>query len=108
MTDTITHDRTTSNGEALHEFFGADPDSYNIDLDETADGSGRPGIGMAGRAIQFWVGQAKGPVTVGAAAAIFGMPPEAVAQAVAEHPWMLLGGPAAGPIEDRRIELDGE
>ena len=40
----MTHDRTTSNGEALHEFFGADPDSYNIDLDETADGSGRPGI----------------------------------------------------------------
>ena len=41
MTDTITHDRTTSTGEALHDFFGADPNSYNIDLDEFF-GTARP------------------------------------------------------------------
>lgn len=105
-------DRTTIAGEPLHEFFGRCPESYNIHLEADGyadeDGSGRPGIGVAGSAIQFYVGQQKEAPTVGDVARVFRMPPEAVAQAVTEHPWMLLGAPYSGPVESRVIDMDGE
>lgn len=100
--------------EVLHEFFGRCSDSYNIDLDEDADcddaddGSGRPGIGIAANALNFWVGQQYHTTTVGDAAVAFSMPAEAVAQAVRWHPWMLIGGDEALPLISRTIEQDGE
>ena len=103
-----TSDRGTVDGEPLHEFYGADPDSFNIDLDDDQDGSGRPGIGIAGAAIQFWAGQRNEEPTVAEAAAAFLMPEEAVAQAVIEHPWMLLVGDRSGPVGALHIGLDGE
>ncbi len=98
-----------------HPFFGADRNSYNIDLDdepapygEKSDGSGRPGIGIVQNAIQFWAGQQDESPTVGDAARVFNMPQEAVAEAVEKAYWMLLGGKDSTPLEQLTIELDGE
>lgn len=101
-------------GEDLHEFFGNDPDSYNIDLDteatgrEAPDGSGRPGIGLASAAIAFWAGQQDAYGTIADAARVFAMPPEAVVQAVRVHPFLYLGGGSDTALADRTIEPDGE
>lgn len=104
-------DRTTIySGEALHEFFGSDPDSYNVDLgDGIQDGSGRPAPRVS--AIQFWCGQRgqdDAMPTVAEVGRVFNMPVEAVAQAVEDHPWMLMGGEPSLPLAERPVEMDGE
>ncbi len=99
---------TTSSG-----YFGRDPDSYNFgdedsmyhtDLD---DGTGRPGINIAARAISFWVGQQPGDVTIGAIAESFKMPPAAVAEACEHHPWLYIGADD-GPMAEWVVGQDGE
>lgn len=80
--------------------FGAD--DYGWDIDST----GLPGIGLVGNAIQVWAVCQNGPQTIGAAAQAFNLPLAMIAQAVDEHLWMGLAGPAHDP--NTIIEHDGE
>lgn len=100
--------RASVDGHPLHEFFGSDPESYNLYIDEAQDGSGRPGIGIASKAIMFWVAQQTSVQTVAMAAATFQMPDEAVAQAVRWRPWMFLTGENNRPVGALTIECEGE
>lgn len=89
----------------LHDFFGPDEDSCNLGAET---GAGRPGVGLMARAISAWAAQ-NGGVTIGDAAKTFNMPPEAVAQCVDHHPYlMVLGRLDDVPLEERVIEHDGE
>lgn len=94
-----------------HEFFGRNPETYNVDLDaggdDACDGSGRPGISIVANAIQFWAGQQKRAPSVAECARVFRVPPDAVVEAVNYHPWMTIGGGGAS-FDGMRIEQDGE
>jgi hypothetical protein len=95
------------------DFFGEDPDSYNIgpgyEDDDTwgaGDGTGRPGINIAANAICFWIGQQGQSKSVGEIAEVFKMPIEAVAKAAKSHTWLFLAADA-GPMKDWLVDQDG-
>lgn len=70
--------------------------------------TGKPGLGLVGKAIQFWsISNWKSKPSVATAAATFNMKAEDVIAAVEDHPWMYL----VGPRDDHSkllIEHDGE
>lgn len=93
--------------EERHPFFGPNEDDWNLDLDIDDDAYGKPGVGVMAGAISTW-SALNGSPTIGDAAKAFNMPPEAVAQCIEFHPWMYFVGDEATPLEDMRIEHEGE
>lgn len=103
--------------EPLHPAFGRDAHGINVEIDgcfactaderltcdSCADGSGRPGIGRIAGAIDVWATQ-QDLATVGEAAAVFRLPPGAVAQAVRWHRSLRLVGPASGALAAHVID----
>lgn len=93
--------------EQRHSFFGNNEEDWNLDADPSADGYGKPGVGIVASAISVWAAL-NGTVTLGDAATAFKMPVDAVAQCVEWHPWMYLVGDETTPLNELVIEHDGE
>jgi len=93
--------------EQRHPFFGPDEEDWNLaDLD--SPDYGKPGVGIVASAISVWSSLQNGCTSLGDAAKAFNMPVEAVAQCVEYHPWMYFIGDETTPLEDLKIEHEGE
>lgn len=69
--------------------------------------TGAPGIELFGDAVQVWSVSQLRPTSVADAARAFNIAPERIVEAVEEHYWMLLDGPA-DDYERLMIEHEGE
>ena len=101
-------DEVTPLSVQRHPFFGPSEEDWNIDLDFADPGYGKPGVGIVATAISVWSALQDRAVTVGETAVAFKMPAEAVTQCVDHHPWMYLVGDEDTPIEQIKIEHEGE
>lgn len=95
----------------MSEYFGKDPETWNVGLSYDdhvdGDGSGRPGVGLFGRAVQVWASMQDGEVSVRDASKAFNCDDQMIVEAVAQHYWMFLSGPE-DDFTKLMIEHEGE
>lgn len=100
-------DGTKALSNERHPFFGPNDYDWNLDLDLDDPDYGKPGIGVIAEAVSVWAAL-NGTTTIGQAAVTFKIPVDAIAQCIEHHPWMFFIKDKNTPLENTKIEHDGE